>query len=839
MQSSPSQAGDFCWGDFASKGFSDEFDSDTFSLFSDVGRPSMDEEASIARGPQKLKKPYPYASLASRHMQFERCYYAERDEQSNAPVVATIKEMKMVQVDPIFLEVYLDSLESPTVTSKWPVFAVAELKSTYLPCNAVVVEVENAKPTMEPQLPLFSTVAIPSSPSENDKSVAKQKRGLFSLGSRKKRPPIQETDKEPPESSDRAEKARFDEFGKRISVKSAAPSRPTQGHSQTSRSPRPFSTASTSREKRRTSTTTDSGPDSIQISEFKAPIRSSPKPDTIAEVEETPEDRSTPSPSGSKSSTGRKLSRKPVPLMADEEAALSAEVTEAADTARECNIAEVPDIIVAVPQADSSLDAVPIPPPSDYSSPVLSRHTASDDEVVAQVKDSQNNQQSTGDPHSITGNASVPVVIISHEEDDEPSSRLQEAESNALEGHTQDAHPAEPVPNVDDSAVAADTKPGDNDQEIIASEPFVDGQKITSESIDEENRMESLPASAAPARQNADEAEIQDSVVSETEPEEVEAKPAEDIAEPVPSVDADTIDDIKRGDTDMNASGIEQSASTPKRFGSTLNRVSPSLKERFGSSNKTQTTPEQAGMDSSGLKAQPPPSPSRRAALLSGAKKMLTRRKSAPLHSDSVVTNKEVEHPPLPRVVDIPILATDALAETQTAAQDPNNASEASIASSSSTIEPEEGGLTSAAPQSNTVKHGDVLLPSVGPAESEETPDGFPSATETDSHHQDGGSDGLKHATTDTKHVEVADLTSLQSDDATSIEHAIVDSQSLDENRGHSSTEPTAERLESDSSENPVPEVRADLAETEDIRHTPEDSESGEAQCLRRETTQR
>lgn len=89
----------------------------------------------------------------------------------------------------------------------------------------------------------------------------------------------------------------------------------------------------------------------------------------------------------------------------------------------------------------------------------------------------------------------------------------------------------------------------------------------------------------------------------------------------------------------------EAQQTTPKRFGSTLNRVSPSLKERFGLDSKSQrATPEH---DSPKDKAQAPPSPSRRAALLSGAKKMLTRKKSSPFEALSP-SNAEAEAPAAP-----------------------------------------------------------------------------------------------------------------------------------------------------------------------------------------------
>ena len=310
MQTSASQPFDISWGDFETKGFCDDFDSDGFSLFSEVGRPSMDEEVVVPR-PLKLKKPYPYASLASRHMPFERRYHPERDESSDSPANTTIKGIKIVKTDPIFAEVYLDSLEDAGITSKWPVFAVAELKASHDPYKAVIVEVETSAARADVLPPSVSTASIPLTKSKS-KPAPKSKRGLFSLGSRKKRMTVHEPESGEANDVKHAGKTIFDEFGKRIAVR-----------------PKDI-------------TTTTSPPHGDELERkvsSKYAVKTRPKPDPIAEVEEPLEERTTPSPSNSAALAARKLSRKAAPLVEDEDVLLAEVITEAGQAVPQPEIA--------------------------------------------------------------------------------------------------------------------------------------------------------------------------------------------------------------------------------------------------------------------------------------------------------------------------------------------------------------------------------------------------------------------------------------------------------------------------------------------------------------------
>lgn len=827
MQSSPSQAGDFSWGDFASKGFSDEFDSDSFSLFSEVGRPSIDEEASLARSPQKLKKPYPYASLASRHMQFERRYYAERDEQANTPVVAAVKEIKIVQIDPIFAEVYLDSLENPAITSKWPVFALAELKGTKLPYKAIVVEVENVRPITQAVLPSCSTVSVPLSPSMGAKTAAKQRRGLFSIGGRKKRMSIHDSGREAQDSSDRAEKARFDEFGKRIAVKSESFNSQQQAQAHGSRSPRPFSLVKGIRESKSASPAADRESKVMPTTEAKTPVRSSPKPDTIAEVNETIEERSTPSPSISKSSSGRKLSRKPVPLVpGDEEAALD-EVAEATNALDQASPAKGQAEMVSHAHAETSLDEVQIQHLEDASPQVPLEDSAFLAETADQATTIKTGEKGDDDNLESLKVGCLPIVIIPDAYNDGTELKPQNSKSDLRKEATVHAIPDEVVtqgdaraistgvpeqPDLDEAPVKCE--PSEGDSETL---PAVAKGAVTIEEVEE------VPGTSLPAQSPDVAEEPPDSdVVSKVDQEESEAKVERATEQLTHFRKADAVVDAEpEEENDAKSSTTEPPESTPKRFGSTLNRVSPSLKERFGSSSKPSSAQGEDKVMPKSSKTHPPPSPSRRAALLSGAKKMLTRRKSTPSDLDSITASKSIEHPSVPPIAMVPVVPKNSsAAEAQRGVEEPVKVSQTSAAEVVETTElPEsEAERTILPPENNVSELVEKPLPSSQTAKSEEMSCTRPSAAQADAPRIAIDEHGLSEVTAQAVPQSVGDQECMQPTG--------IDSQVFREEHENLSTETASVEVEEESLEDGVPTLVHNPAESTKGLEPKHDSEA-------------
>lgn len=639
MPTSDTQPFDISWGDFETKGFSDDFDSDTFSLFSEVGRPSVDEEPSAPR-PQKLKKPYPYASLASRHLQFGRRYHPDQSDNSDIPALSEIRDIKIVKIDPVFIEVYLDSLDDPAITSNWPIYAVAELKEIDSSHRAVIVEVESTKRPKPAEVPSSSsTTSIPQSSSM--KVNSKTKRGIFSLGSRKKRLSAWEPETQQGEGPIHTDKALFNEFGKRVAVESVP-------QAQSTASTRPSKAASTmplAQNKRHSISTI------VKTSPLTPPRRYQDVPagKTVAKhatiAEETPEERSTPSPSESTHSSGRKLSRKPVPQVDNEADVVVDIVTEAQHPeapALEITSAPLDELEMLSETSTAELKPKPVSnEPASHSS-------------EAEITESQG---------SDVTQLPVPTVVVSNEDDHEGGAEDTDAGKERanpiLPEHHGSITSEDRARTVYEPETAGATEAaGDDSQEYeTAPSAATDSNvhlKLGTEEVDAPAiRDETLIVDEAPQSQAAaDDTDLEPLAadISQDSHTQTTAKAQQDVEHVVPA-DSTTLvsqaaHEPSREDRASADSAVE---STPKRFGSTLNRVSPSLKERFGSGAKAQSGPENDVIVEKAEKSrQPPSSPSRRAALLSGARKMLSRKKSGPSELTGPAPVPSSKQPPLP-----------------------------------------------------------------------------------------------------------------------------------------------------------------------------------------------
>ena len=185
------------WGDFESRGFSETADAEVFSLLTDFATASSD--APGQRVPRKLKKANPALMLLG--SSGERLYLGgvpgSHSAQNKAK--AHLVSIRTTQLDPPFADLYLDSLEDPLVSAKWPTFVVAELKAGVTSHRALIVEErprELAALTSTLEKADTEPVASPTSPTESVQSTVarvagdfkaeKGKRGFFSMGKRRR-----------------------------------------------------------------------------------------------------------------------------------------------------------------------------------------------------------------------------------------------------------------------------------------------------------------------------------------------------------------------------------------------------------------------------------------------------------------------------------------------------------------------------------------------------------------------------------------------------------------------------------------------------------------------------
>lgn len=793
MPSSPSQPIDLSWGDFESRGFSDDFDSDGFSLFSEVGRPSIDSEA-VSHRPQKLKKPYPYAALASRHLELGRRYRPDQGDEGDAASLAyEIKDLRATKVDPFFIELYLDSLEDPSVTSHWPTFVIADLKDIGSLYRAVIVELgqPEASKASETTAPAQASGLTDGRPEISQRPSKRQKTGFFSLGSRRKLLSTtrldshrQETTKPPATTSSGHPGLGINELGQLQQVTAADEFLlPDQSRRQ-------------------------SVPTIVKTSPLTPPRRhsslvrsASSRPKPIPEHES--ERRTSPSPSQSSGSLGKKISRKPVPDIEDENVVLSevsdeamqatlqtdnqddqdqnqsptqepqvqaehaeptaqvgltpsektsATVEEVAEArqmdpegassptqtdemaAQGNKVADftpveihnlTPAVTVdnvlpgkgeddkldttkksseALPESEDILEA-PVAveaAPGDFSDDqVADKSLEATESVIAtgisHVADEESTRPRTPSSESQTDQVDIPTVIIEdadavddHRADSiavtanvphaailpelsstegsvsEESSHEESVNETGQTANEVDAEPQDlvkvqdtTVPDVTEERSNEPTKAVAEESEDAASHSDHGAKTDALPSAMQEHAQDDLlkhpDASGLPLTNDLSLLASDPTILSQEEQAPAEASVAaadspthtpvavRSVVEEMPVLSSD--DEVKQ----------EVQHSTPKRFGSTLNRVSPSLKERFGSGNKSQTTtPEKDVPKEKAVRAQAPPSPSRRAALLSGAMKMLTRKKSAPSGSLSVTRSSASDAPDTPDMPAIP-----------------------------------------------------------------------------------------------------------------------------------------------------------------------------------------
>lgn len=766
MQSSPSRPIDFSWGDFETKGFTDDFDSDGFSLFSEVGRPSMDEEG-VPQRPSKLKKPYPYASLASRHLEFGRRYRpGQINEHDVSLVTSEIKDLRATKVDPVFIEMYLDSLEDPSITAHWPVFVVAELKDAGALYKAVIAEMTQPDPV---KFASSSTVAIPRTlESSSDQTQVsnrpgkRPKTGFFSLGSRKKQASSIFKDSKTnvthslPRGTSGEPGLGINELGQ------------WQANEPYNR-PSPMSAEDLQRQASASSLPNQARRQSVPTIVKTSPltprhrhnslIKSAPRPEPIPE--DVSEHRCTPSPTQSSGSLGKKVSRKPVPVIEDETVVL-AEVSQEAETApqikgeKEENAASL--LPNNGPRQSVAGEGASISGENQTPNDLLSAGEA----VSASPEPSTENHRSDHHQDQSQDNT-LPVRLdgdsleMASEEraklmDEDapkelPTSAAQEEAAPAnshlsiddqpidieaaivtpeglveatVAGDTISSRPATPA-RADIPTVVIEDTDLTSTTDLVAAEHDPAAEEVVTTSNQDTVRetsteqhttsMETSPSFESDELPTADPQEIsipqeravvpagkeadpeRHEVVEKDEGETVAVESDESVNAPASGQENETREEPMMGDalvvhssqkkeklqeataqaeptklkqvdvpvfpSRADASSVnaplqdqisdddreEAQQTTPKRFGSTLNRVSPTLKERFGLDSKSQSaTPER---DSPKDKAQAPPSPSRRAALLSGAKKMLTRKKSSPFEALSP-SNAEAEAPAAP-----------------------------------------------------------------------------------------------------------------------------------------------------------------------------------------------
>lgn len=755
MTASPSQPFDISWGDFEMKGFSDEFDSDTFSLFSEVGRPSMDENTTTSQQqrPQKLKKPYPYASLASKQLHSEAMYRGGLDIEHDEKLAAyEIKEIRKVKIDPIFSEMYLDSLEDPKTVTGWPNFMVAELKNSSSPYRAVVIElVKPDPPISEPEI-VHPSTSMTSIHQVDTRSSTKQKqrRSLFSLSSRKKRHSTVTGTKGKVASKAEGNLAHISELGV------WTPGPPSQA------------TSDTASDKHDAKRVRQEGPSSLpmQIRSQTVPIivKTSPltpprrctndvidraSPAAASPVEHAEIDhRSSPSPSDSAASLGKKVSRKAVPELFDEDVFL-AEVSKEAvspdnrqDVQQEGLASAIADATDHKSQQSETADAELVLPMEPIhtkgsgeanladASPVLLTEAPVTSDVVYEatsatkvsLEERDDQPKRTDDKedavprldkeafqglvsatpseytdNSYTGTVQesrasmepalkhemvIPTVVIEDADSKEESSLSGNNAPNAINiiGEPSDAG--------SDVSISHNVEGTSNE----AIEPIIEVSQMVDTPLTADEQSYPSPPGLPSTIELREEVDYETETADFIEPEDQKVDRGDNLAQAPPTEETLAADATKPAEepkenaeeseslTKLNCvsdigqspnspepvldgsgeeSGIAQSkaedaenqpksaSSTPKRFGSTLNRVSPSLKERFGSG-KGQKSPEHDKPGDKTPKPQEPPSPSRRAALLSGAKKMLSRKKSNPSGIGAVLPPSPDPVPPVP-----------------------------------------------------------------------------------------------------------------------------------------------------------------------------------------------
>lgn len=97
-----------------------------------------------SRSPAKLKKPRSsrrrrrHSSASSEGLN-ETASPDEREEDLHPPK-ADLISVTATLLDPVFADAYLDSLDEPDLTSKWPMFVVAEIKGSIPPYRGIIVE---------------------------------------------------------------------------------------------------------------------------------------------------------------------------------------------------------------------------------------------------------------------------------------------------------------------------------------------------------------------------------------------------------------------------------------------------------------------------------------------------------------------------------------------------------------------------------------------------------------------------------------------------------------------------------------------------------------------------
>ena len=177
------------WGRFAYHGFSEPADSDSFSLIQDYSRPSKESESrsEVSHRPKKRKYGSYANSKRSRQIPISTTTEADYDTKDGEASLRQLKQVKGIQIDPVFAELYLDALEDPKITGTWPTFAIAEMNGASVPpYKGILIEDRQADDTRVGRVPskasnkhdLMATgnhLAVRANEGDNDKSPSRRR----------------------------------------------------------------------------------------------------------------------------------------------------------------------------------------------------------------------------------------------------------------------------------------------------------------------------------------------------------------------------------------------------------------------------------------------------------------------------------------------------------------------------------------------------------------------------------------------------------------------------------------------------------------------------------------